>query len=99
MVLELPLVMARLVMAAPVTLEPTINIGKSLEGPPPATVTRFLSVAPLPEAGPVMVVFDGMFSVPLVSVMVCAVAKTGESKLMLAPPAAVAAARASRRLQ
>ena len=53
-------------------------------------------MAPLPVVAPVIVVVDGMFSVlPLVSVMVCAVAKTVASKVMVPPPDA-AAASASR---
>ena len=89
--------MARLVIATPVTTEPTVNTGKSLDGPPPATVTRFVCVAPLPVVAPVMVVVDGMVSVlPLVSVMVFAVAKTVASKVMLPPPYAADAASASR---
>ena len=59
-----PFVMLRLAMAAPVTPELRVNTEKLLEEPPPATVTRFVSVAPLPEVAPAMLVFDGMIRVP-----------------------------------
>jgi hypothetical protein len=51
--------------------------------PPPLSVTRFVSAAPLPEVYPRIVVFDGMFSVPLLpSVMVCAVANVAGEKMI-----------------
>ena len=58
--------MIRLAMDAPVTPELTVKTEKLLPGPPPLTVTRLVGVAALPVVGPVIVVFDGMFS-PLVN--------------------------------
>ena len=74
----------------------TVNIEKLLDAPPPFTVTRFLSVAPLPDVGPVMVVFDGMFRVPLVRLIVCGVANMVGSNVMFAEPSAAAIASAAR---
>ncbi len=65
----------------------------------PLTVTRLVSVAPLPLVRPWMMVLEGTFSVPLVRVMVAPDPNAEEAKVMLAPPALAAAASASRSVQ
>ncbi len=76
---------------------------KSITEPLPSTVTRLVSVAPLPVVGPEIVVFVGMTSVPLVRVMVFsavvfAALKSAELKLIFTAPTVSAANSASRRL-
>src|SRR5271170_7837512 len=88
---EKPPVIVSPEMAAFVTPELTVKTD-----PPPLTVTRFVRVAPPPVVGPVIVVCGGMVWPPG---MVCGVAKTMGSKVILPTPAAAAAANASRRLQ
>ena len=88
--------MIRLLIAALVTPLFTFKIEKLLDDPPPSTVTRLVSVAPPPVVGPVIVVFEGMFRVPLVSVMVCAVANAVGLNVMLPEPAEAALASEAR---
>ncbi len=69
---------------------------KTVEALLPSTVTRLVNEAPLPVVAPVIVVFDGMFSVPLVSVIVCAVANAVGSNVMFPEPSLAALASAAR---
>ena len=73
-------------MPSLIALEVVVKTGELFDDPPPSIVTRLVSEAPLPVVGPRMVVFDGMFKVPLASVMVVADANFVESKVMLAEP-------------
>src|SRR5580658_9550940 len=86
---------------APVTPEPTENTADAAF---PFTVTRLVRLEPLPLVAPVMAVFEGMVSVPLLKVMVFAAAELADLKveplkLMFPAPALAAASSASRRRQ
>ena len=51
-VLMWPFAIVRLLIAAPVVPEFTVRTEKLLDEPPPETVTKFWSVAPLPVVSP-----------------------------------------------
>ena len=70
---ELPPVIVRLVITSLIADEVTVKIGALIV--PPLTVTRLASVAPLPLVAPLIVVFDGIVSVALLSVIVLAAAE------------------------
>jgi hypothetical protein len=89
----LPPVIVSPLMLTPVALGPTVKTVAALL---PLTVSKFVNVAPLPEVGPAMLVFVGTVSVPLVSVIVCAVLNTDGEKVMLPAPADAALLNASR---
>ena len=92
---ELPLVTISPLKLELVTPEPTV---KTVDAALPLTVTMFVSAAPAPCVGPLIEVFDGMFSVPLVSVMNCAPVNVEVLKLILLEPSAADCSSASRRL-
>ena len=89
------MVMIRLLIEALVTPLATLNTEKLLLDPPPLTVTRLVSVVPLPLVAPVMVVLEGTLN-ELASVIVCGVANTVGSKVTFPAPKSAALVRASR---